>query len=149
MGIILVFVGQTVQYDVSPDHSKCAIEPISSNSTTYSCLSPQYNSSMPVDSVDTPKDLTYALLIYVGIGFLVLILLVAGFHPNLKRLEVEKRAQMLAKLQQETPSTSASSLSIAASDSVHVEPDRIKLGDASPPIRLLRTSRLSEYNTKL
>ena len=104
---------------------------------------------MPVDSVDTPKDLTYALLIYVGIGFLVLILLVAGFHPNLKRLEVEKRAQMLAKLQQETPSTSASSLSIAASDSVHVEPDRIKLGDASPPIRLLRTSRLSEYNTKL
>ena len=146
MGIVLVLVGQAVQYNAPSDHSKCAIEPITAN---YSCLPGHRNSSMPIDSVDNPKDLTYALLIYVGIGFLVLVLLVTGFRPNLKRLEVEKRAQMLAKLQQETPSTSASSLSIAASESVHVEPDRIKLGDASPPIRLLRTSTLSEYNTKL
>ena len=151
MGIVLVLVGQAVQFDVPPGlrhHSQCSIPPIVGNSS-HNCLSDLYpsNSSSPDDLVDTPKDLTFALLIYVGIGVAVLILLVVAFRPKLKRLEVEKRAQMLAKLQQETPSTSVSSVDLGASESV--DPGRIKLGDASPLSIRLKKTKLSENNTRL
>lgn len=152
MGFVLVLVSQAAQQDVSTDHNMCVINHISANSTTGFCLSDHYPpSNSTTTPTDTPKDLSNSLLIYatVGVSVLVLLALLAiGFRPKLKRLEVEERAKLLIKLQQEhLSSASVSTLSVAIATESHV-PDQIQLGDVSP-LQLIRTIKLSEHNTTL
>lgn len=113
MGIVLVLLGQGLQFNLSPDllsESVCAAD--STNSSKLPCLlenNPQLSNLTDLDrSTELPKEFTHALLLYDGLAVAVLILLVVAFRPKFKRLEMEKRATLLAKLQRDsaTPNTS-------------------------------------------
>ena len=113
MGIVLTLLGQGLQFDLSPElipESVCSLD--STNSSQLPCLvenNPSLRNLSDLDlSSEIPKDFTHALLLYDGMAFLTLCLLVFAFRPKFKRLEMEKRATILAKLQSEssTPNTS-------------------------------------------
>ena len=113
MGIILVLLGQALQFDLPPyliSESVCAVD--TTNSSQLPCLlenTPELRNSTVLDpSSEIPKDFTYALLLYNGLAFTILVLFVVAFRPKYKRLEMEKRAAVLSKLQGDpsTPNTS-------------------------------------------
>ncbi len=142
MGIVLVLLGQGLQFNLSPDQlseSVCAADSI--NSGTLPCLLDN-NPELPRNSTDLdrstelPKDFTHALLLYDGLAVAVLLLLVVAFRPQFKRLEMERRATLLAKLQHDstTPNTSL--------PSTHTERIATKENESSQ-------SRISSVSTKL
>lgn len=112
MGIILVLLGQGLQFNLSPEllsESVCAAD--STNSNQLPCLlenNPELRNLTNLDrSAEFPKDFTHALLLYDSLGVAILLLLVFAFRPKFKRLEMERRATLLAKLQHDssTPNT--------------------------------------------
>ena len=121
MGIILVLIGQALQQDLQPvskrAQSQCQVQLSANSSSLLSCH--QSNGTNSNTSNDI-KDLTHPLLIYCALGVSMLILLVVAFRPKYKRIEAEERALMLAKLQyqQDTPSASASACSMPESESM-------------------------------
>ena len=142
MGIVLVLLGQGLQFNLSPDllsESACAVD--STNSSQLPCLlenNPELRNLTDLDrSSEIPKDFTHALLLYDGLAVAVLFLLVVAFRPKFKRLEMERRATLLAKLQHEssTPNTSL--------PSTHSE--RIAAKGTTGPSQ----NRLSSASTKL
>lgn len=142
MGIILVLLGQGLQFNVSPDslsESVCAAD--STNSSKLPCLlenNPDLRNSSNLDrSAEFPQDFTHALLLYDGLAVAVLFLLVVAFRPKFKRLEMERRATLLAKLQHETttPNTSL--------PSTHAERVVASRGNESSQ------NRISSISTKL
>ena len=113
MGIVLVLLGQALQFNLHPgliSESVCAVG--STNSSQLPCLlenNPELRNLTNLDlSSEIPKDFTHALLLYDGLAFAVLLLLILAFRPKFKRLEMERRAVFLAKLQRDTstPNTS-------------------------------------------
>ena len=141
MGIVLVLLGQGLQFNLSPDmlsKSVCAVG--STNSSELPCLlenNPELQNLTDLDrSAEIPRDFTHALLLYDGLAVAVLLLLVVAFRPKFKRLEMERRATLLAKLQHEssTPNTSL--------PSTHSE--RIATRGTGPS-----QNRLSSVSTKL
>lgn len=115
MGIVLVLIGQAVQFDLQPvsrrEQSQCGVEPVGNSSNILTCHQENFNGTNPILSHEVPQDLTYALLIYCGVGAVTLVLLVAAFRPRYKRVESEERAKALLKLQQQqgTPSLASTS----------------------------------------
>jgi hypothetical protein len=142
MGIVLVLLGQGLQFNLSSDQlskSVCAAD--STNSSKLPCLldnNPElpHNSTNLDRSIELPKDFTHALLLYDGLAVAVLLLLVVAFRPKFKRLEMERRATLLAKLQHDstTPNTSL--------PSTHTERIATKGNESSQ-------SRISSVSTKL
>ena len=141
MGIVLVLLGQGLQFNLSSDQlseSVCAAD--STNSSNLPCLldnNPELRNLTNLDrSVEFPKDFTHALLLYDGLAVAVLILLVVAFRPKFKRLEMERRATLLAKLQHDsaTPNTSL--------PSKHTERIAAKGNESSQ-------NRISSISTKL
>ena len=113
MGIVLVLLGQTLQFDLPLgliSESVCSAD--STNSSQLPCLlenNPELRNLTDLDrSAEIPKDFTHALLLYDGLSFAVLLLFVVAFRPKLKRLEMERRAKVLAKLQHESSSPNTS-----------------------------------------
>lgn len=107
MGIVLVLIGQAIQQDSLTEHSRCGVGEIP-NSTTIHCRLGNITLSQEELS---PKDLTFPLLLYLVVGFLALLTLAGLFRPTYKRLEVEGRAEVLKKLQDDvdTPPSSIAS----------------------------------------
>ena len=122
VGIVLVLVGQAIQQDVVTANSKCGVNPVS-NATSLHCR--VYNSSRPWEEIDpvSPMDFTYPLLLYLVVGAVALIAMAVLFRPKYKRLEMESRAALLAKLQEEdvTPSSSIASLPAAKNPSKNTQ----------------------------
>ena len=113
VGIVLVLMGQALQFNVSPDlisESSCSVD--STNSSQLPCLlenNPELRNLTNLDpSSEIPKDFSHALLLYDSLAVAVLLLLVVGFRPNFKRLAMERRANVLAKLQHDSSSPSTS-----------------------------------------
>lgn len=114
MGIVLVLIGQAIRQDVVTTNSKCGVGPVS-NSTTLHCRLSNSTSSQPWQQEDA-MDFTYPLLLYLVVGALALLVMAFLFRPKYKRLEMERRAALLAKLQDDdvTPSSSVTSLPTSA-----------------------------------
>ena len=143
MGIVLVLLGQELEFDVSREsisESVCSLG--STNSSQLPCLvenDPSLSNITHLDlSAEIPQDFTHALLFYDGLAFAVLCLLVLAFRPKYKRLEMEKRATFLAKLQSET-STPNSNTNLPAT---RREQATVKTSD-------IPQNRISSVSTKL
>ena len=142
MGIVLVLLGQALQFDLPLgliSESVCSVD--STNSSHLPCLlknNPELRNLTNLDrSAEIPKDFTHALLLYDGLAFAVLLLFVVAFRPKLRRLEMERRATVLAKLQHD-PSTPNTSL-----PSTHGEHVTGRSSNELPP------NRFSSVSTKL
>ena len=106
-GIVLVLIGQALQFELplsQQSHSQCGLE--ASNTSQLLCLR-DANSSSTDYSAEPPQNFEHALLFYAGLGVLVLMLLTFGFRPTYERLEMEKRANALSKLQFGSASSSS------------------------------------------
>lgn len=108
MGIVLVLIGQAIQQDAVTPNSRCGVGPVS-NSTILHC---RFYNSTTESAPDSPMDFTNPLLLYLVVGVLALFAMAALFRPKYKRLEMESRAALLAKLQHDevTPASSVASL---------------------------------------
>lgn len=138
MGIVLVLLGQALQFDLPLgliSESVCSVD--STNSSHLPCLLELQNLTDLDRSTKRPKDFTHALLLYDGLAFAVLLLFVVAFKPKLRRLEMERRAMLLSKLQYDssTPNTS-----LPSTRGEHVTG---RLSNELPP------SRFSSVSTKL
>lgn len=111
MGIVLVLVGQAIQQDIVATTNECSMEQVS-NFSHLVCTQSNASTPAPVHEQALPVDFTYPLLLYVVVGVMSLLAMVLLFRPKYKRLEMEERAKLLAKLQENniTPSSSVESL---------------------------------------
>ena len=97
-GIVLVLIAQEMKQELITSESQCGFEQVSnSSSLDYVC---RLSSSTTPQSQDKPMDFTYPLILYLVVGVLALIVMVIFFRPEYKRLQEEKRAKTMKRLQE-------------------------------------------------
>ena len=96
MGIVLVFLGQFLQTDLSPaqlERANCQTTDSHTNSSLpCSSFHTSPNSTNTAGTV-TPYDFTHAMLLYLFLVAAILVLMVTGFHPKYRRISAEKKAK--------------------------------------------------------
>lgn len=94
MGIVLVFISQLLQSDISTEHAKCHTRYSHTNTSDLPCSSSFYNNnSTTFPSAITPKDFGHATLFYLFSMAGLFLLFVITFHPKYRRVEAEKTAK--------------------------------------------------------
>ena len=119
MGIVLILTGQAIQQKLpSVTGSECGVGDVS-NSTSIQCRLQSSNSTLM--EAGQPTDFTYTLLLYLSLGVVTLLVLVALFRPEYKRLEMENRAKLLSRLQEDQVNTPSSSIASLPEESLKSE----------------------------
>lgn len=136
MGIVLVLIGQAIQQDTITPNSSCGVGTIS-NSTSLPCR--RSNATKHGLDTVTPKDFTYPLLVYLVVGVTALLAMAALFRPKYKRLEMEGRAALLAKLQHDEDATPASSVASLPSAKGTTAAAQFRMGVSSGQTNLTST----------
>ena len=93
MGIILVFISQALQTDISTEYAQCQTQDTHHNTSHLPCSSSFYKTNSTLSNSITPKNFSHASLLYLFFMAGLFLLFVITFHPRYRRVEAEKTAK--------------------------------------------------------